>query len=191
MYKKVKHYLASFKENNHTPQSLRNTSIKILLGIVIVIELCLVFFMSPFFGDKYEYLAAVLPAALVGAANKTRVEANVGSLVENDLLKEAAQLKANDMATREYFSHKTPEGEDPWIFLEKAGYKYLSAGENLAINFSDSKKVHNAWMNSSTHRANILQPKFTEIGIATAEGRYKGKKAMFVVQFFGKPNLSN
>jgi len=59
------------------------------------------------------------------------------------------------------------------------------------VNFVDSSEVHRAWMNSPTHKANIIQPRFTEIGVATAEGIYKGKQAIFVVQFFGVPNQSN
>ena len=69
----------------------------------------------------------------------------------------------------------------------KAGYDFSSAGENLAVNFSDSKDVIDAWMNSPEHRANILSNKFTEIGVATAMGTYEGSQVVFVVQEFGTP----
>jgi hypothetical protein len=67
------------------------------------------------------------------------------------------------------------------------GYKYSAAGENLAINFVESKDINDAWMRSPGHRANILNNKFTEVGIAAAQGIYRGRQTIFVVQFFGKP----
>lgn len=191
MFKKIKCCIVPCDENNCQPHSLRNNGIKILLGTFIAIELIILLFLSPFFPKKLDYLANVLPGALVSFTNHVREEQHLPDLKENPLLAQAAQLKANDMASRGYFSHKTPEGQDPWIFLNQVGYGYASAGENLAVNFTDSKAVHNAWMNSPTHRANILQGKFTEVGIATAEGKYKGKDVIFVAQFFGRPSALN
>mgnify|MGYP000872805523 FL=1 len=119
--------------------------------------------------------------------NKERLAQDLSELTENELLKDAAQLKANEMAEKGFFSHVGPDGKQPWAYLDEVGYKYAAAGENLAVNFVHSKEVHKAWMNSPTHKANIIQPKFTEIGIATAKGIYKGQEVVFVVQFFAKP----
>jgi hypothetical protein len=73
--------------------------------------------------------------------------------------------------------------------FNQVNYKFLYAGENLAVNFSDSGDVINAWMNSPSHRSNILNHNFTETGIATAQGTYNGQSALFVVQLFGQPSL--
>jgi hypothetical protein len=96
-------------------------------------------------------------------------------------------MKANDMAAKSYFAHTSPEGLTPWYWFKKAGYVFSYAGENLAVNFRETQDVENALLASPTHRANILDPHFTEIGIATAEGIYKGNTATFVVESFGKP----
>lgn len=132
-------------------------------------------------------MAAVISAALVELTNEDRAKEELGTLSVNPLLVAAAQAKADDMAAKGYFAHVTPDGYQPWHFIQEAGYEYSSAGENLAVNFSDSENVEDAWMNSPTHRANILNAKFTEIGIATAKGEYQGRTTTFVVQMFGAP----
>ncbi len=137
---------------------------------------------------RHELMTLVLPSALVGLSNSEREEAKIPLLEISPKLQKAAQLKANDMAKRGYFSHYTPEGNPPWYWLDQVEYDYRSAGENLAVNFTESADVDKAWMNSPKHRENILNKKYTEVGIATAKGFYKGEEATYVVQFFGKPN---
>lgn len=134
-----------------------------------------------------SFLASILPGAIVALTNEERAEASLGTLAENPLLVAAAQAKADDMAARGYFAHVTPEGLAPWHWLDAAGYEYASAGENLAVNFADSEDVVDAWMDSPSHRANIEKARYTEIGVAMAKGPYKGRQAIFVVQFFGAP----
>lgn len=133
------------------------------------------------------YVAAVISAVLVDLANEDRTELSLPELKTNPLLTQAAQAKANDMAAKGYFSHSTPEGYDSWHWFRQAGYDYRFAGENLAVNFSDSSEVEAAWMASPTHRDNIVSPRYTEIGIATAVGTYQGRETVFVVQMFGMP----
>jgi uncharacterized protein YkwD len=132
-------------------------------------------------------VAAVVSAILVQLANGDRAQNGLGDLVVNPVLVAAAQAKANDMAAQGYFAHISPSGLDPWHWFQLAGYKFDYAGENLAVDFSDSTDVNNAWMNSPTHRENILDPHYTEIGIATAQGMYQGHPTTFVVQEFGAP----
>lgn len=90
-------------------------------------------------------------------------------LRENYLLDRAAQSHAQDMVNRHYFAHNSPDGRTPWDFIVKEGYGYQTAGENLARNFTDLNKEEKAWMNSPGHRANILNPKFKEIGISVKD----------------------
>lgn len=130
-------------------------------------------------------MAAVISATLVDLANKDRSKNDLAPLSVNPQLVEAAQAKADDMAAKGYFAHTSPEGYEPWYWIKNAGYEYARAGENLAINFSDSEDVERAWMKSPGHRANILHQGYTEIGIATAVGEYKGERTVFVVQMFG------
>ncbi|MEK7583160.1 MAG: CAP domain-containing protein [Patescibacteria group bacterium] len=165
---------------------LRTEVMVFLLGLAIFAEiafLAAVFVVLPESG----FLALIAPDALTRSANAARQDTQSPVLITNPLLTKAAQLKANDMATKSYFAHTSPAGVTPWYWLDQVGYRYSSAGENLAVDFIDSSDVHQAWMNSPGHRANILNAGYTEIGIATATGIYKGHETVFAVQFFGKP----
>jgi hypothetical protein len=124
---------------------------------------------------------------LVDETNEERDGANLNILKRNATLDKAAQLKAEDMAARGYFSHNTPDGKTPWYWFDQASYKYVHAGENLAVHFTDSSDVVDAWMKSPSHRANILNGNYREIGIGTAKGKYEGFDTVFVVQLFGTP----
>lgn len=136
---------------------------------------------------RSEQFASVISSVLVDLANQDRSQNKLNGLTISPVLTKAAQLKADDMAQKGYFAHTAPDGTDPWYWFNQAGYKFSYAGENLAIDFSDSSAVNDAWMNSPTHRANILDQHYTEIGIATAQGMYQGRMTTFVVQEFGAP----
>ncbi len=172
--------------NNHEPHYFRTGSlIALALGVLMLQGLYLGATRIVFL--RTDFLASVLPGVLVSLANEDRAANGVGALEEDPELSAAAQVKANDMAARGYFSHATPEGQPPWYWFKLAGYEYEHAGENLAVNFTDSKNVEEAWMASPTHRANIVKPVYTKVGIGVAEGIYEGKRATFVVQFFATP----
>jgi hypothetical protein len=95
------------------------------------------------------------------------------------------------MLARQYFAHNTPDGATPWTFIKATGYSYITAGENLAIDFSEAESVQSAWMNSPGHRANILNSNFKEIGIGIAKGKFDGHDTTIVVQMFGTPIAQN
>jgi uncharacterized protein YkwD len=159
---------------------------KATISILFVFVFVLSFFPN-IRANVLDSLSAIYGSVLVDLTNKDRVSRNIAELKINQLLENAAQMKANDMAEKGYFAHNTPDGKTPWYWLEKAGYEYQYAGENLAVNFVDSGDVHTAWINSKGHFLNIINPKYTEIGIATSTGLYKGREAIFVVQMFGSP----
>jgi hypothetical protein len=189
MNKIVKKYFIPHPANNHKPHFLREKSILAVLMFVILL------FLASLLG-RYEikhnhFLASIQSAYLVDLTNSDRASAGLNTLTINNKLIDAAKMKADDMSEKGYFAHVSPEGHSPWYWVEKAGYNYIYAGENLAVNFYQSEDVEDAWMNSPTHRANIVNRHYTEIGIATAEGYYKGNKTMFVVQTFASPNANN
>jgi len=187
MFNRIKHFFIPTDTNDYKPHSLRPKSIVVVLSIAICVQVVSLFFLFPSLSSKINYIAAILPSVLIAHTNETRAQEALPTLVENPLLTAAAQLKANDMAARGYFAHVDPDGNQPWHYVQLAGYQYVSAGENLAVNFTDSRDVHRAWLNSPTHRANIVRPQFSEIGIATSRGTYKNKPVIFVVQFFAIP----
>lgn len=148
------------------------------------------FVQTRFVFTETDFLASVLPGVLATLTNQDRSSAGIASLTEDAQLARAAQLKANDMAAKGYFSHVDPEGRQPWHWLQQVGYEYAYAGENLAVNFTDSEDVQEAWMRSPTHHANIVKPQYTRIGIGVAHGTYQGKETTFVVQFFATPRTT-
>lgn len=183
MKKSFKKYFIPNQENDHKPHFLREKSVIAMTALASLLLLASI--IGSYVVKNSKFLAAIQSAFLVDLANEDRANEGQGKLVINDKLVFAAQLKANDMAQKSYFAHISPEGVTPWHWFEEAGYSYIYAGENLAVNFSRSEDVEEAWMNSPLHRANILNNRYKEIGIATAEGTYKGNKTTFVVQMFG------
>jgi hypothetical protein len=160
----------------------------VILALVFLVESLLV--VPEVWGPGKRFLAAVLPALVVDYANTDRNLDKKSPLQINPLLAQAAQLKAEDMASRSYFSHEGPAGEAPWTWFDKVGYKYVYAGENLALDFFDSSAVNQAWMNSPKHRDNILDKNFTDIGVGMATGQFEGRESVFIVQFFGSTEES-
>lgn len=134
-----------------------------------------------------DLTGAVYPAVLADLTNTDRALAGVSSLTWNPTLENAARQKAEDMIANGYFAHTSPAGVSPWFWFDQAKYTFIYAGENLAIDFTESEKVEQAWLNSPTHRANVLNSQFTEIGIAAVDGNFSGRNTTFVVEFFGKP----
>ncbi len=187
MKKTLKKYFIPHEGNDHKPHALRSETVfSVAIGLLVVEFLFLLqaFVVIP----ATSYFANILPGALVVNTNNARVEGNLPSLTVNPLLEDAARLKVEDMIKNDYFAHTSPDGVTPWYWIQKVGYTFHYAGENLAVNFSDSVDVSNAWMNSPLHRENVLNGKFTEIGIAAAKGTYKGQTdVVFVVQLFGAP----
>jgi hypothetical protein len=114
--------------------------------------------------------------ALLSDTNAQRTNDNESSLVINQQLSAAAQAKANDMAQRNYWSHNSPDGRTPWSFITAAGYSYQAAGENLAYGFGDASDAVAGWMNSPSHRANILNANYKDVGFGVAQSLdYQGQ----------------
>lgn len=132
-------------------------------------------------------VSTVLPAVVVQLTNEERSDIAREPLRRSQILDAAAQMKAEHMARNQYFSHYAPDGTSPWYWFDRAGYVYAHAGENLAVHFTDSDEVVKAWMKSPTHRANIVNGVYTEIGVGTAKGTFDGYNTVFVVQLFGTP----
>ena len=132
-------------------------------------------------------VSTVLPAVVVDLTNDERSDLAAPPLRRSVTLDEAARQKAQHMSANQYFAHFAPDGTSPWDFFAQAGYVYAHAGENLAIHFTDSAQVVDAWMDSPAHRENIANGTFTEIGVGTARGSFDGYDTVFVVQLFGTP----
>jgi uncharacterized protein YkwD len=126
---------------------------------------------------------------VISSVNRRRKENNLDSLSPNQKLQLAAQSKADHMQEKGYFSHIYAQDGTKWSdFIKQKEYDYLVAGENLANGFYDVDSMVEAWMNSPTHRENILNPKVDETGLGISYGELNGSPTIFVVQMFGKLN---
>lgn len=138
-------------------------------------------------GEVLGFATDITVDKLYQLTNDTRLQYQLSTLTYNQQLAEAAQKKASDMFAKDYWSHYGPDGVTPWDFILSSGYQYEFAGENLAKNFLFSRGVVDAWMNSSSHRENILRKDYTNVGFAVANGILNGEETTIVVEMFGKP----
>lgn len=135
------------------------------------------------------YATEVSANSLLEATNSQRVQNGANPLKLNDALSVAAQAKANDMIARNYWSHNTPDGKSPWVFIDGVGYKYQKAGENLAYGFLTSSGTVTGWMNSQSHKDNMLDNAFSEVGFGYANGENYNNNGneTVVVAMYGRP----
>lgn len=122
---------------------------------------------------------------LIELTNQERQKKGLNPLEEDERLTIAAREKGLNMFEEDYWAHYSPSGKDPWGFINGAGYKFSVAGENLAKNFYTSEEVVKAWMASPTHRDNLLNSRYQDIGIAVVDGVLNGQRTVLVVQEFG------
>jgi hypothetical protein len=185
MFQWLKDHFIAHEGNDHRPKILHKKNVHRIIGFVLFVEVFA--FLIPSIAIVGKADGTILPTVLSELTNQQRVEQNLPPLTISPLLNQAAQEKADDMAQNGYFAHTSPDGKTPWYWLDQVGYNYSYAGENLAVNFTDSQDVTAAWMNSPEHRANILKANYTEVGTGVAEGMYDGNETIFVAQDFGTP----
>ncbi len=110
---------------------------------------------------------------VVRLVNKERSSRGLSALTMDWQLSRVARYKSQDMHDKRYFSHTSPTYGSPFDMISAFGLSYRSAGENIAKGQRSPQEVVNAWMNSSGHRANILNASFTKIGVGyVANGNY-------------------
>lgn len=131
--------------------------------------------------------SGISPQEVIALTNQSRTAAGLTVLSENKYLSQAASDKAEDMINNDYFAHTSPTGVGPWHWFKTAGYNYKYAGENLAVNYTNAEEQDSAWMKSETHRANILNPRYQDIGVAVVAGKVDGKETLITVELFGAP----
>jgi uncharacterized protein YkwD len=150
-------------------------------------------FMNSFVARMHHsvlgYATDVQSQVLLAETNGQRLSHHESALQISQQLTAAAQAKANDMAARNYWSHVTPDGKQPWYFMSQAGYQYQAAGENLAYGFGTSDQVITAWMHSTEHRANVLNANYQDVGFATANvANFQGTgPETITVAMYGEP----
>lgn len=172
------------KENQFRPLMIRRYGLAAVLVIAFVVQLGYNFTKT---GDVLGRIVNITSAGLLAATNDQRLAAGSPALKINSQLSLAAEQKAQDILSRQYWDHVSPDGIEPWQWIKDSGYTYKSAGENLAKNFSSSGGVVTGWMNSDSHRENMLNPNYTDVGFASVDGKLFGKPATITIAMYAEP----
>ncbi len=135
--------------------------------------------------------AAPSASALIDLHNDARANAGLELLRSDGQLTYAAQKKAEDMLANQYFAHTSPAGVTPWSWIKSSDYTYDYAGENLSIDFETTAEAFQAWMDSKSHRDNVLNRNYSEIGIGIVNGTYEERETTIVVVMFGHPSSAD
>ncbi len=186
----MKHSFSSLfipqEKNNFRANILKNSFLFLLVGIYLLNQSFIKYF-SLIKPGVLGYSSEITNQKVLDQTNQERSKLGLGNLKYNSLLSQSATKKAQDMFNNNYWAHNSPNGTTPWDFFKLVGYKYSVAGENLARDFYDTESLIKAWMKSPTHKANILNDKYQEIGIGVVNGTLGGIKTTLVVQHFGTP----
>lgn len=175
--------------NNHFhPHLLRPLSLTVLAVFLLVVQVA-IYQVERGDGRVLGIATSISENEILQITNKQRLANGAPTLANDKRLQAAAQNKANDMAKLGYWSHISPEGIAPWHFIDDSGYEYEIAGENLARGFKTSSGVVTGWMKSPSHRDNLLDPNYQDVGIATANGQIEGEETTIVVALYGTENL--
>ncbi len=136
-----------------------------------------------------EVPASLSASLIINATNAARMQnGNLPALATNPELSASSESKVDDMFIGQYFEHVSPSGISVAELTTTAGYEYIVVGENLALgNFLTEQAIVDAWMASPGHRANILNDRYTEIGVSVKKGIYEGQEVFIAVQHFGLP----
>lgn len=182
----VRHILVPHKGNHYRPHLVRLHGITAVLVLAILMQLVYGYFTD----GRLEVLGRVSnisTSELLTDTNEARANASLPDLKISEALSQAAFLKAKDMLAYNYWAHTSPSGVTPWKWLADTGYNYDVAGENLAKNYPTAEATVDAWMASQSHRANILNGKYEDIGFAVVDGLLDGRDTTLIVAYYGSP----
>ncbi len=182
--KLLHHYFYPHGSNNYKAKTLHLSSIIFYIILLLCVQIS-TGLLKPIHPSILGYATDITIEEVLVSINQKRAENNLTPLTLSSELNTAATKKATDMFANNYWAHISPTGTTPWSFITSSGYQYLYAGENLAKDFDKTNELVEAWMNSPTHRANILKPEYTDIGLAVMNGKLNGAETTLVVEEFG------
>jgi hypothetical protein len=179
------------KHHKHSPDYHKAYWPYLPMGLIVGLGVLVNTFWGTVQQNVLSYATNMSTSGLLQETNQERVAGGLESLTLNAELNQAAQAKANDMVARNYWSHNTPEGNPPWVFISDAGYEYKSAGENLAYGFENSTEAVAGWMASPGHKANIMNTGYNDVGFGIANSpSYQGTgQQTIVVAMYGSPQV--
>ena len=170
--------------NNHKAKLLHPLMIGISVAMFLLTQLVMPF-IPRYTPIVLGYVSSVSPEEVIDLTNKAREAAGVPKVETDPALTQAALGKASYMIAKNFWAHTAPDGTEPWKFITDSAYQYRYAGENLARDFANSESVVKAWVNSPSHKENLLSSRYQDIGVAVVKGELDGVQTTLVVQFFG------
>jgi len=181
-----RHFFTPHHTNNQRAKLLHHDSI-FLFAAVLFLSAFFLSFLRLSRPDILGISVNISTQDLLSLTNQQREKQGLPALSYNQELATAAKLKADDIFHDNYWAHISPAtGRTPWVFIQKSGYQYIFAGENLARGFNNAQDAVNAWMASPTHKANILSPNYQDIGFAVESGTLTGEAdTILIVEMFG------
>ena len=185
LYKSLLHLFTPHPANNHRPRLLE-PSLLSALAIFILLANSGVKIFAQVQGGILGYASDITVEQILTLTNQHRLDAGLPALKLDDRLADAARRKAADMFTFNYWAHVNPQNNrQPWYFFDVVGYQYRYAGENLGRDFGTTAPLVQAWIDSPTHRDNLLSSRYQDTGIAVVNGTLQGIDTTLVVQLFG------
>lgn len=178
------YFLLPHERNNHRAKLLHPLVIGLSILMFLVGQIVLSS-LPKFTPVVLGYSSNISPEEIVRLTNEERTKGGVAEVRMDPDLTKAALVKAKDMFAKNYWAHTSPDGTEPWKFFVDVGYKYRFAGENLARDFANPEAVVTAWVNSKSHKDNLLSSRYQDIGVAVVKGELDGVETALVVQFFG------
>ena len=183
--KKIHHWTIPHEGNEFRPHAVRHKTLAFYSVLLISVKVLILALATFAFPSPAEF-STITINRIVELTNKERIAIGLPALNHNKVLDLSARKKAEHMIKNNYFAHNSPDDIKPWHWFKEADYNYTFAGENLAMNFIEAEETIEAWMNSPTHKENIVSEDYEDIGIAVMVGIIDGYKTTLVVQHFGK-----
>ncbi|MFA5127411.1 MAG: CAP domain-containing protein [Patescibacteria group bacterium] len=190
MKRTCKKYFIPHAANNYHPHFLHTkralfysalfVSMKLIVFIAVLALPATVFVLPDVLAEEQKKIIVL--------TNAIRANSHLKDLTVNTALNNSSQAKADDMAVNAYFSHTSPSGKTVSDFVRSSGYKYSTVGENLAMGFASAEDAVNAWVNSPTHYANMIDKDYVDLGVGLESGVYAGEQTVYVAQHFGSPS---
>jgi len=185
LHKSLLHLFTPHPANNHRPRLLEPSLLSVLAAIILVTNSGVRIF-AQVTGGILGYASDITVEQVLTLTNQRRLDAGLPSLKLDDRLADAARRKAADMFTFNYWAHANPQNNrEPWYFFDAANYQYRYAGENLGRDFGTTSPLVQAWIDSPSHRDNLLSSRYRDTGIAVVNGNLQGVDTTLVVQLFG------
>jgi hypothetical protein len=178
-----KDYFIPCDSNNNKPKILRVRALTAIVVFLVCVKLAATGYLFFIYPNKAK-MAEEISKQILELINQERVINNLSPLSTDAVLNKAALARAQDMLENNYFAHKSPGGKMPWDWINRGEYGYLFVGENLAMNFTSARSAHAALMLSESHKKNILNDKYADIGLAVLPGAIGGKQTNVLVELF-------